>query len=627
MNKKLLKLSILLTFVFLPFTVRAYSELCPSNTPCCTPPQAIIDGGGCSSGKYWIGGVEGSCQTPTTCAAGTQFNCANNTCYTAPPGPTCTPHNVDIGTSAPCCTSGQAAIYNTTSLKWECGGGWIPAGANIYNSNYAGNVGIGTVTPGAKLDVNGLARVQGYVWPASGAGMEFAYNSANNLGLIQVYKRDAPAAWGKLYLGDGNVGIGTVTPGAKLEIAAPASGVALNVGRASGQPNIKGLGDWLILDAPVGGRLGLNYWETGNVIIAYGGGNVGIGTLSPTAKLSVAYASGQTGIESVGPSGNSHIPYSNGYVYLSGTGIIFRDDANSEKMRLADNGYLGIGTTSPAYALDVAGTANLNKGISGIALRVNGDEALWYNGSEFSWGYGGTSNYFADKIGIGMTPVYSLDVSGSIRASGNLYADYLKSYGSLSVDGKAYIYGGADIYGNVYSEASQSGGSIFIWQNTSTGADADTISAYIANVQAPGGGLANCFYKMFDGTYGGTSTKIGSICANTASSVAYYTTSDARLKTNIKDISDGLDTVMQMKPRLFEWKAEPGVLNTGFIAQELIKVMPEVVIGTPDSDLDTDPMSVDYSKLTPILTAAIQDQQKIIEDLKARIEVLEANSK
>ena len=64
------------------------------------------------------------------------------------------------------------------------------------------------------------------------------------------------------------------------------------------------------------------------------------------------------------------------------------------------SGNVGIGTP-PTYNLDVAGTANLNKGINGIALRCNGIEAIWFNGKYFSWGYGGTWNYFRNKIFIG----------------------------------------------------------------------------------------------------------------------------------------------------------------------------------------------------------------------------------
>ena len=65
------------------------------------------------------------------------------------------------------------------------------------------------------------------------------------------------------------------------------------------------------------------------------------------------------------------------------------------------SGYLGIGTAYPAYTLEVAGTANLNYNTTGVALRCNGAEAIWYNGTYFSWGFGGTYNYFGDKIFIG----------------------------------------------------------------------------------------------------------------------------------------------------------------------------------------------------------------------------------
>ncbi|MEW7289450.1 hypothetical protein [Aquimarina sp. 2304DJ70-9] len=90
------------------------------------------------------------------------------------------------------------------------------------------------------------------------------------------------------------------------------------------------------------------------------------------------------------------------------------------KFVINGTGKVGIGTTSPSYLLDVNGALNLNKSVSsGVALRVKGSEALWYNGTYFSWGYGGSWNYFKDRVGIGTSSPssnYMLSVNGKIRA-------------------------------------------------------------------------------------------------------------------------------------------------------------------------------------------------------------------
>jgi hypothetical protein len=83
---------------------------------------------------------------------------------------------------------------------------------------------------------------------------------------------------------------------------------------------------------------------------------------------------------------------------------------------------VGVRTSSPDYPLSVSGTLNLNEDIaSGVALRVNGAEALWYNGTYFSYGFGGIGNYFADNVGIANTaPNAELDVIGDIEYTGTI---------------------------------------------------------------------------------------------------------------------------------------------------------------------------------------------------------------
>ena len=112
----------------------------------------------------------------------------------------------------------------------------------------------------------------------------------------------------------------------------------------------------------------------------------------------------------------------------------------------------------------------------------------------------------------------------------------------------------------------------------------------------------------------------------TTSAVAYNTSSDYRLKDNIAPMIGALDKVAQLKPVTYKWKSD-GSDGQGFIAHELAEVVPDCVSGEKDAvneDGSIKPQGIDTSFLVATLTAAIQEQQTIINDLKARIETLEA---
>jgi hypothetical protein len=131
-------------------------------------------------------------------------------------------------------------------------------------------------------------------------------------------------------------------------------------------------------------------------------------------------------------------------------------------------------------------------------------------------------------------------------------------------------------------------------------------------------------YVALSFSKGDTQTIRGSISVST-SSVSYNTGSDYRLKENIEPMVGALNTVSQLKPVTYTWK-ESGSDGQGFIAHELAEVVPDCVTGEKDAvDAEGNPQyqGVDTSFLVATLTAAIQEQQAIITDLKARIEVLE----
>ncbi|MEL6844534.1 MAG: tail fiber domain-containing protein, partial [Bacteroidota bacterium] len=105
-------------------------------------------------------------------------------------------------------------------------------------------------------------------------------------------------------------------------------------------------------------------------------------------------------------------------------------------------------------------------------------------------------------------------------------------------------------------------------------------------------------------------------------------TSDIRLKTQIQPLAYGLAELLALQPIHYRWSHDPSAkAKIGFSAQELYEVVPEVVNGTPDGDVDTDPMGVNYAEMVPVLVKAIQEQQAQIDALKAEVEALKNDQK
>jgi hypothetical protein len=104
--------------------------------------------------------------------------------------------------------------------------------------------------------------------------------------------------------------------------------------------------------------------------------------------------------------------------------------------------------------------------------------------------------------------------------------------------------------------------------------------------------------------------------------VQYATSSDYRLKNTIAPMAGALAKVALLKPCTYKWNAD-GSDGEGFIAHELAEVCPQAVSGEKDAvneDGSIKPQGIDTSFLMATLTAAIQEQQAIIESLKARLD-------
>ena len=108
---------------------------------------------------------------------------------------------------------------------------------------------------------------------------------------------------------------------------------------------------------------------------------------------------------------------------------------------------------------------------------------------------------------------------------------------------------------------------------------------------------------------------------NSVFAAAFIPQSDKRLKENIKKLTPQLNIVKKLNPVTYNIKTDKNKKSQiGLIAQEVQKLIPEIVSTISDKD---NILGVNYDALTPVLVKAMQEQQKLIEKLSARIDELE----
>jgi hypothetical protein len=146
----------------------------------------------------------------------------------------------------------------------------------------------------------------------------------------------------------------------------------------------------------------------------------------------------------------------------------------------------------------------------------------------------------------------------------------------------------------------------------------------VVNDSSTGGGDAFSYYSSSGGNYRFWVNGNGQIAAVFTSITSL---SDQRLKENIRDLDDGLSKVMQLQPRKFDWKEGKGkntANDRGFIAQEFEQVFPDLVGEWKDEAPEgEEPYKAVSADLIPTLVKAIQEQNELINDLRARVAQLE----
>ncbi|MEI8327633.1 MAG: hypothetical protein WCG02_00660 [Candidatus Taylorbacteria bacterium] len=270
-----------------------------------------------------------------------------------------------------------------------------------------GNVGIGTTAPGAKLHIDSTESTDTYTslrlahsgW--TGTYFDVIQTVFTGEPSLQI-KSNSDSSSGIVYRDTGNVGIGTTTPDAPLNISKLGVGsnsdVLLTVQTTNDQtPRIRfrsngvnryemfGDSDHFGIDTPG------NYGATGIVLKS---GNVGIGTTGPQSKLHIFSAGNQLKLEDSRGTANAFTTISSSYDSTHPFSLLVANNDPTGKEMLGVystagggdervafmNGNVGIGTTGPAWLLEV--NKNSSGGSTGQypAVSVNNPNAAGYGG-------------------------------------------------------------------------------------------------------------------------------------------------------------------------------------------------------------------------------------------------------
>jgi hypothetical protein len=294
---------------------------------------------------------------------------------------------------------------------------------------------------------------------------------------------------------------------------------------------------------------------------------------------------------------------------------------NALAMQVATSGYVGIGTSSPSAKLDVASTnGNLIylRSTSAYSTTPYTDLAFQYQYESGGTYTGGTAIRFSKE-----------------NATNNEYGSYMSFYtranGGSSAEAMRITAAGQTSISNLSAYQTPEG--VFTVNGNGCGDYIGAINNRNTSNCNPAHGLI--FRAGYNGSASGSNyfsfrrpdnTVTGSITQTGSTTISYNSSSDYRLKEEIKPMTNALERLSLLKPVTYKWK-ECGSEGEGFIAHELQEVVPLAVSGKKDGvDLEGKPdyQGIDPSKLVSLLTAAIQEQQTIINELKTRIEALES---
>ena len=457
--------------------------------------------------------------------------------------------NVGIGTTAPgyklevqgdFYTNGTNGALTTASSQ-----------SNLYLLNLtrtstslitAGSVGIGTTSPAQKLDVVGKMKISDDIILAQTNG-RIDYDNGVSSGALRFFSTSGNSERMRITSG-GNVGIGTTSPSSNLEVvgdayiydsSVTASGLRIDTGTANlvklrvGYP-----GAWVNADVQIQSSTASGL-DAGIYLKA--GGNVGIGTTSPSHKLHVA--ADRILVENITNAGIMFRTASVDRYSVASTGGDFQiyDEVNlSNRLFITSTGNVGLNNNSPSQVLHVTGNARVtgaiydstnSAGTSGQVLSSTVTGTQWIAAGLGTIGGSGTTNYVSKFTGgttLGNSLIYD---NGTNVGIGTTTLQNSSGYRTLSISGstggqiafqtagtgKHYIFSSATDF-NIYNSTA---GNLILHTNAAERMRIDAAGNVGIRTNAPSA------YLHLKGGMSYGSFRISPSIANGESAMAFFT--------------------------------------------------------------------------------------------------------
>lgn len=422
----------------------------------------------------------------------------------------------------------------------------------------------------------------------------------------------------------GNLGIGTSSPGTRLEVAGETSPI-VRITSTSGpysqiQSNTAGTLQFMADEGNTGASTSMRFRIDGAEVARFdSSGNLGLGvTPSAWASLKVIQLgttpSLSAGTNDVYLSSNSYFDGSWKYIGTSAATQYYQL-SGTHVWRTAASGTAGTAITfTQAMTLDASGNLGVGETSMGtIRLFVRKDNATAYSTSNI----GAQTHTFLNNTTNGG---YSNLILGCASAtSGNaVYAGLAVVSEQASDTNGALAFGtrgsgGANITERMRLDSS---GNLLVG-TTSNSLFADTGGfivyptsigeTYIAIKHDSGTATGNSYATFVYGT-----GSIGSITQNGTTAVAYNTSSDYRLKDNQQPLTGSGAFIDALKPKTWNWKAD-GSRGVGFIAHEVQEVSPGSVVGEKDGE-QMQAMEYGSAEFIANIIAELQSLRKRLAD-------------